>query len=92
MSVALVVPASLPSEHHVQRWAGEPVKALLLPTSVFVTNRRGYPALSKAHQALLLQCFNFGVQVCPCLAACLWSESVLQAFRLEPVTTRALSC
>lgn len=60
----LEVPSSLPAAQHVRRWFAEPVKALLLPTSVFVTNRKGFPTLPKAHQALLLQFFGFGVQVC----------------------------
>lgn len=63
LGIALEIPASLPQDDSVQRWFGEPVKALLLPTTVFITNRRGYPALSRAHQALLLKFFGYGVQV-----------------------------
>lgn len=63
VGVALTVPASLPSAAEINRWLGEPVKALLLPTSVFVSNRRGYPSLSRAHQELLLKFFGYGVQV-----------------------------
>ncbi|KAK9801379.1 hypothetical protein WJX73_003164 [Symbiochloris irregularis] len=63
VGVVLEVPASLPAPQHVRRWFAEPVKALLLPSSVFVTNRKGFPTLPKSHQALLLQFFGFGVQV-----------------------------
>jgi len=54
LGVALELGASLPSEAEVQRWYGEPV---------FQTNKRGFPALSKAHQAVLLSFFQLNVQV-----------------------------
>ena len=34
----------------ILRWLGEPIKTLLFHTSVFLTNKKGYPVLSKAHQ------------------------------------------
>lgn len=54
--------SDVPRLEEVLRWHGEPVKALLLPTSAFLTNRRGYPTLSKAHQELLTRFFQMGVQ------------------------------
>lgn len=39
------------------------MRALALPTSAFLTNRRGYPTLSRAHQELLLGFWRQGVQV-----------------------------
>ena len=53
----------MPDLDEVLRWHGEPVKALLLPTAAFLTNKRGYPTLSKAHQELLTRFFQMGVQV-----------------------------
>ena len=53
----------------VQRWLGEPVKAVLLPTSCYTRNKKGYPVLSKAHQELVTSMFQHNVQVCaavPC--------------------------
>lgn len=35
----------------------------MLPTSVFQTNKRGFPTLSKPHQDLLLLFFRHNVQV-----------------------------
>ena len=37
---------------------------------MFLTNKRGFPALSKPHQALLAACFDLGIQVgsCRCLS------------------------
>lgn len=39
------------------------MRALALSTEVFLTNRRGYPTLSKAHQELLTSFWRQGVQV-----------------------------
>ena len=55
LSVALVVTKALPSEEEVARWLAEPVRAVILPTSVFVPNRKGFPAMSKAHQRLVVR-------------------------------------
>ncbi|CAL5222774.1 g5187 [Coccomyxa viridis] len=63
LGVILEVQSEVPRLEEVLRWHGEPVKALLLPTSAFLTNRRGYPTLSKAHQELLTRFFQLGVQV-----------------------------
>lgn len=63
VGVVLDVPAVLPPKEEIVRWHGEPVKALMLPTSVFLVNKRGYPTLSKAHQDMLLTFFSHGVQV-----------------------------
>ncbi|DBA92605.1 TPA: hypothetical protein ACH3X1_002824 [Trebouxia sp. C0004] len=63
LGVALELGPCLPSEAEVQRWYGEPVRAIVVPVSVFQTNKRGFPALSKAHQAVLLSFFQLNVQV-----------------------------
>ena len=39
------------------------MKALLLPTTVFSSNKRGYPVLSKRHQDLIATFFKLRVQV-----------------------------
>jgi protein arginine N-methyltransferase 5 len=38
LGVALVVPPDLPSKPSVQRWLAQPLKALLLPTSEYLTS------------------------------------------------------
>ncbi|PNW85217.1 hypothetical protein CHLRE_03g176550v5 [Chlamydomonas reinhardtii] len=63
LGAALLVGPTLPSPASLKRWAGEPVKALLLPTAVFSANKRGYPVLPKAHQELVAAFFRLGVQV-----------------------------
>ena len=39
------------------------MRAVALPTGAFVTNRRGYPTLPRAHQELLIDFWRQGVQV-----------------------------
>lgn len=56
IGVALVMSADLPSQEELNRWLGEPIKAIILPTSIFLTNRKGYPVLSRGHQHFLKRC------------------------------------
>jgi len=46
----------------IKRWIGEPLKAIVLPTNVFVTNKSGYPVLSKQLQNVLNLFFKQSVQ------------------------------
>lgn len=50
LSVVLEVTADLPAQSILERWVGEPVKAVIVPTSVFLTNKKGFPTLSRRHQ------------------------------------------
>ena len=58
ISVALEITADLPSEEILQRWLAEPVKAVIVSTSLFLTNKKGYPVLSKVHQSFLRSLFK----------------------------------
>ena len=42
----------MPDDDEVARWEAEPVKVLLFPTSAFLSNKKGFPVLSKRHQAV----------------------------------------
>lgn len=53
----------LPSQLERERWLGEPVKCILISTSTFLTNKKGYPILSKPHQAFVKSMVPLGVQV-----------------------------
>jgi len=46
----------------IKRWLGEPLKAVVLPTNLFLTNKKGYPVLSKENQTVLQQFFKLNVQ------------------------------
>ena len=53
----------LPPRQTLQRWRGEPVKAIIFPTSIFLTNKKGFPVLSKPHQLFVLEMYQFKIQV-----------------------------
>ncbi|CAB4446154.1 unnamed protein product [Rhizophagus irregularis] len=53
LSVALELPVDLPDEVYLERWFAEPIKAVILPTKIFLTNAKGYPVLSKKHQTFV---------------------------------------
>lgn len=48
-----LTPDIVTDENEIDRWFSEPVKCLVLPTSIFLTNKSGFPVLSKPHQALV---------------------------------------
>ena len=53
LSVALELGMDLPEmAAELERWCGEPIAMLLVPTSSFLTNKKGFPTLSKRHQAV----------------------------------------
>ncbi|KAJ5697690.1 hypothetical protein N7488_011374 [Penicillium malachiteum] len=51
--VALTMPKQLPPLSVQSRWHSEPVHLLSIDSSSFLKNQKGYPVLSKAHQALI---------------------------------------
>lgn len=61
VGIALEVTADLPSKEALDRWCGEPVKAAILSTTLFLTNKKGFPVLSRSHQMLLKRLFNVHV-------------------------------
>ena len=63
MGVVLQLPASAPPAGALDRWIGEPLRAAVLPVAAFTPNRRGCPALGKAHQDALSTLFAAGIQV-----------------------------
>lgn len=64
VQVALELSADLPAtDQELERWFAEPVRAVVVPADIFLTNKQGFPVLSKRHKAFLLQLFRFRVQV-----------------------------
>ncbi|KAL5020885.1 hypothetical protein ScPMuIL_000040 [Solemya velum] len=63
VGVALELSADLPSEDVLDRWLAEPIKAVVVPTSLFLTNKKGYPVLSKAHQAYVRKLLKMDIQI-----------------------------
>lgn len=63
LGVALELTADLPSDICISRWLGEPVKCLIISTEIFVTNKKGYPVLPKAHQNVVKAMAGIDVQI-----------------------------
>jgi protein arginine N-methyltransferase 5 len=63
IGLVLELSADLPPAEVVDRWCGEPVKALVLPTNIFVSNKKGFPVLSRAHQIVVKKFFKLSVQL-----------------------------
>ncbi|EEC15894.1 Shk1 kinase-binding protein (Skb1), putative, partial [Ixodes scapularis] len=63
LGVALRLSADLPNEQRLRRWLGEPVRCLLVPTSLFMTNKKGYPVLPKPHQVVIMRFLKLECQV-----------------------------
>lgn len=53
LGVILEMAADLPSEDEIERWLSEPIRALVVPTDLFLTNKAGFPVLSKQHQMFI---------------------------------------
>ncbi|XP_013381204.1 protein arginine N-methyltransferase 5 [Lingula anatina] len=63
IGLALELSADLPDEAVLRRWCGENIKAAILPTSIFLTNKKGFPVLSKGHQNFVKKLFDLDVQL-----------------------------
>lgn len=63
VKLVLEIGHELPSTKELDRWLGEPVAALIVNTKTFITNKKGYPVLPKAHQEFIKKMFNVGCQV-----------------------------
>lgn len=53
--LALELTADLPTPDVLLRWMGETVELLIIPTSLFITNRNNYPVLPFAHKNAALK-------------------------------------
>lgn len=56
--LALELSIDLPDQQELDRWLGEPIKAVIAPTSIFLTNKTGFPVLSRPHQVFLSKLFD----------------------------------
>lgn len=63
VTLALEITADLPSDEAIGRWLGEPVKCIILPSSLFITNKKGFPVLFRAHQTVVKAFAGLNVQV-----------------------------
>ncbi|EDV21786.1 uncharacterized protein TRIADDRAFT_59862 [Trichoplax adhaerens] len=62
LGLVLEVTQALPTDVEIDRWFGEPIKCLSFPTSIFRTNKKGYPVLSRGHQEMAKRFFKLRIQ------------------------------
>lgn len=64
LGLALELPEvkHLPTTKELERWVGEPVKALIIHTSLFITNQHQSFVLAKAHQDIIQKFMDLDVQ------------------------------
>jgi len=53
LSPALEIDDDLPDDEIINQWFSEPVKLIFIPSRIFLSNSKGYPVLSKKHQAFV---------------------------------------
>lgn len=52
----------VPTEGEIDRWMGEPVKALVVPTNIFLINKHKQPVLPKSLQVIIKRFMTIDVQ------------------------------
>lgn len=52
----------VPTLGELERWVGEPVKAISIDTTLFLTNQHKQPVLSKVHQDIIMMFLSLDVQ------------------------------
>eukprot|EP01147_Barroeca_monosierra_P005185 gene5185-7029_t len=53
MGVALDISADICSKEEQDRWLGEPIRCVIVSADIFLTNAKGFPVLSRAHQSFI---------------------------------------
>lgn len=62
VNVVLVLDKEFPNADRLRRWIGEPVKALVISTNLFLVNKKGFPVLPKSVQSVVKAFFALKVQ------------------------------
>jgi len=63
INLCLAVSEEVPTDAQILRWVGEPIKTVSVPTSIFLTNKKGYPVLARHHQALIRRFVHLDIQI-----------------------------
>ena len=63
LGACLEIGATLPPAAELDRWVGEPVRAVVVSPRAFVSNKRGFPVLPKCHQEFLTLMMRRNVQI-----------------------------
>ena len=63
LGVCLHLGPTLPPQTELERWIGEPVRAVVVSNDAFTSNKRGFPVLPKRHQEFVTNMLRRNVQV-----------------------------
>lgn len=63
LSPVIELTENLPPHRRILQWLGEPLKAVIIPTDLFTTNKKGYPVLSNAHREFVQALFKYNIEV-----------------------------
>lgn len=63
INISLVVTPDLPADDETIRWFAEPVRSLTIPTSIFMTNKSGFPVLSRPHQLFVKKFYEVNLNI-----------------------------
>ena len=63
LGLALELDENPPDETRLQRWLGEPVKAIVVNTRLYLTNKKGYPVLPRSVQQTVRRFIPMNIQV-----------------------------
>ena len=47
----------------MRRWKAEPLRMLIIPMEIFLTNKSGYPVLSVRHKKFVMQMLELRIQI-----------------------------
>lgn len=59
----LILPVDLPDDDEIDRWLGEPVRAICLEEENFITNQRNFPVLPKRTQRIIKNFMDIGAHM-----------------------------
>jgi protein arginine N-methyltransferase 5 len=47
-----------PGHLNIDKWIAEPLRAIILPTEIFISNQKGFPVLPKSIQLFMFKAFK----------------------------------
>jgi type II protein arginine methyltransferase len=53
----------IPSDNQVERWCGENIKLVVIDKELFLTNKKGFPVLSKGHQRIIRKFMTYKIKI-----------------------------
>lgn len=59
IKIALEISGDLPEGPSLNRWYSEPISAVIVSKQIFLTNKNGYPVLSRRHQEFVKKLFKY---------------------------------